>query len=112
MEMYTTQFANEFFLFICGKEDYGSNWNLVNIRCYLASVVSTLWKLKDKMTRRHQEILGRTPFTHLMDVELIIQERVVIDALIQLFDEQSNGFMLGERYLLFRTKDVSFTLGL
>ena len=51
-----------------------NNRNPLNGQCDLAAGVSILWELKDKMTRQHWEILGQTPFGHLMDVEPIMQE--------------------------------------
>ncbi|XP_039140409.1 protein MAINTENANCE OF MERISTEMS-like [Dioscorea cayenensis subsp. rotundata] len=86
--------------------------NLVNGRCYLVPVVDTINQLKKMMTRRHWDILRRTPFSHLMDIEPIVQERSVLDALMQMFDERSNTFHLGDSFLQFKAEDVSLILGL
>lgn len=60
----------------------------------------------------HWEILRHTLFSHLMDIEPIVQERSVLDALMQVFDERSKKFNLGDSHLQFRVKDVSLILGL
>lgn len=78
------------FVFVVAKSDMATN--LVNGRCYLVPIVSTLSELKNHMTRKHWELLNKTPFVSLMDIEPIIQERVVLDALMQLYDECSNKF--------------------
>lgn len=72
---------------------------LVNGRCYLTPLVATIQKLKEKMTRKHWDILWQTPFPHFMDIELVVQEQVVIGALMQAFDEKTKIFKLGESYL-------------
>ncbi|KAH7690184.1 hypothetical protein IHE45_02G028900 [Dioscorea alata] len=86
--------------------------NLVNGRCYLAPLVDTIHELRDKIMLRHWDILKRTPFSHLMDIEPIVQERSILDALMQAFDERTRTFKLGESHLHFRDKDVSLLLGL
>ena len=43
--------------------------SLVNVRFYLAPVVTTLTELKDHMSRWHWKILRGTPFAHIMEVE-------------------------------------------
>ncbi|KAH7672208.1 hypothetical protein IHE45_09G039600 [Dioscorea alata] len=64
------------------------------------------------MTRRHWGILKQTPFSHLMDIEPIVKERNILDALMQVFDERTRTFKLGESHLHLRAEDVSLLLGL
>ncbi|KAH7669014.1 DsbB-like protein [Dioscorea alata] len=47
-----------------------------------------------------------------MDLELITQERPVLDMLIQVFDGRIKMFKLGYSYLQFRLEDVALILGL
>ena len=47
-----------------------------------------------------------------MDIEPVVQECSILDALVQMFDERSKTFKLANRHLQFRDEDVSLVLGL
>lgn len=51
--------------------------NLVNGKCYFVPIVETLNELIPQMNGRYVEMIKRTPFTVLMDIEEILQERGV-----------------------------------
>lgn len=70
-----------------------------------------LTKLKPRMTRRQWEILQGTPFAHLMEVNPILQERVVLDALMQIYDGRIQCFKIGESTFTFRPDDVALIMG-
>ena len=81
--------------------------NLVSARCYLAPVVTKLIELKDHMSRRQWEILHQSPFAHLMGMEPVIQERGMLDVLMQMCDNHIQCFRIGESTLTFRPGDVA-----
>ncbi|KAH7679049.1 hypothetical protein IHE45_06G033800 [Dioscorea alata] len=85
---------------------------LVNARCYLAPVVETVSKLKKHMHKQHWDILRWTPFGHFMDITPVLQERGVLDAVLQVYDEKKQAFQIGQSLLPFRAEDVALILGL
>lgn len=85
---------------------------LVNARCYLAHIVEMISTLRKEMHMRHWEILRGTSFGHLMDDASIIQERGVLDALLQVYDNRNQRFKIGESILPFKAEDVALILGL
>lgn len=86
--------------------------NLVNGRCYLIAIVETIDELKAHMSSRHWEIIHLTPFVALIEIEPLLQERFLLDTLLQRYDERSQKFKIGERLLSFRVKDITIILGL
>ena len=63
----------------------------------------------DAKTLRHNQ--ADTVY-HLMDIEPIVQEHSMQDALMQLFDKWTKTFTLGNIHQQFRAVDVSLVLGL
>lgn len=61
--------------------------NLVNGRCYLVSIVETMVDLMAYMSGRHWKIIRRTSFATLTKIELVLQERGLLDALLQWYSE-------------------------
>ncbi|KAM0934919.1 hypothetical protein DsansV1_C30g0215631 [Dioscorea sansibarensis] len=53
-----------------------------------------------------------TPFSHFMDLKPVTQERTILVALMQVFDERPKRFKLDKSYLQFRPEDVALILGL
>ena len=47
-----------------------------------------------------------------MEVELVKQERGVMDALMQMYNNRIQHFRIGESTLVFMPKDVACTMGL
>ena len=60
--------------------------------CYLAIIVSTLTKLKNHMSQRRWEVLHGIPFAHLMEVEPVMQDRGVLDTLMQMYNDRIQCF--------------------
>ena len=69
-------------------------------------------ELKVHMTGRHWEIIRRTPFAALTEIEAVLQERTLLDSLLQRFDDRSNKFRIGASLVSFRPQDVALILGL
>lgn len=85
---------------------------LANTRCYLVHVVKMISELKKQMNRQHQEILRGTPLPHFMDMAPVMQDKGVLNALLQVYDNRNQRFKLGESILSFRVEDVALILGL
>lgn len=85
---------------------------LVNARCYLALVVEMILELRKEMSKHHWEILRGMPFGHLMNVAPMMQERVVLDALLQVYDNHNQHFKIRGSMLPFNTEDVALILDL
>ncbi|XP_039137837.1 uncharacterized protein LOC120275360 isoform X2 [Dioscorea cayenensis subsp. rotundata] len=94
------------------KKEAKKSSDLVNGRCHLAPLVSTLDELKKHMSQRHWEIIRMTPFSPLLDLHPIVQERGLLDGILQLFDDPTNTFKIGKSHVTFRPEDVSLILGL
>jgi len=47
-----------------------------------------------------------------MDVTPVLQERGVLDAVLQVYDDKKQGFQIGQSLLAFRAEDVAIILGL
>lgn len=75
-------------------------------------IVETLAKLKPKMSGRNLDMIRRTSFTLLVEIEAILQERGLLDVLMQRYDNRSQKFRIGESLLSFRPEDVIIILGL
>lgn len=75
-------------------------------------IVETILELKKQMNRWYWKILCRTPFTHFTDVSLVMQERRVLDALLQVYNDRNQHFKIGESILPFKVEDVALILGL
>ncbi len=86
--------------------------NLVNGRCYLTPVCETLNELKAHMNSQHWDIIRRTPFAALTEIEAVLQERPLLDSLLQRYDGRTNKFRIGASLLSFSPQDVGLILGL
>lgn len=75
-------------------------------------IVEIISELVKQMKRPHWEILCWTPFTHFMDIALVLQEREVLDVLLLVYDDRSQRFKIGESILSFKAEDVTLILGL
>ena len=69
-------------------------------------------ELKKHMIQRHWELLSKMPFASLMDIEPVIQEKVILDAFMQLYDKCNNRSKISETWLSFKAEDVALFSGL
>ncbi|KAH7672129.1 hypothetical protein IHE45_09G032900 [Dioscorea alata] len=52
------------------------------------------------------------PFGHFIDVTPMLQERGVLDVILQVYNEKKQGFQIRQSLLVFRAEDVTLILGL